>query len=415
MFSATRTASAASLAARRAFSTAARRDVVILSAVRTPIGSYMGSLKDVSATHLGSIAVREAIKRAGIDAKDVSEAFLGNVVSSNLGQAPAHQATVNAGVPWEVASTQVNKVCASGTKSIMMAAQSIMSGHNKCVVAGGFESMSQIPHYLPKARSGVGFGHVQLLDGVMKDGLTDAFDDHAMGICAEACAEKYGITREDQDAFAVESYRRAAEASAAGKFKEEIVPVEIKGRKGTVTVSEDEEFGRLKPEKVPTLRPAFTKSGTVTAANASSMNDGAAALIVADAEWAAERGLTPMARIRGFADAGRPAIEFTIAPADALPKAFADAGIEQAAVDLYEINEAFSVVALANNELLGLDAEKVNVNGGAVALGHPIGASGARICVTLLHALAQNNASIGAAAICNGGGGASAIVFERCE
>mmetsp|Transcript_16874 Transcript_16874/g.18824 ORF Transcript_16874/g.18824 Transcript_16874/m.18824 type:complete len:412 (+) Transcript_16874:32-1267(+) len=400
---------------KRAFhaSRAVKREAVILSASRTPIGSFNGALASLQGPELGAIAIKDAVAKAGVSVDDVGEAFLGNVVSANVGQAPARQAILKAGLPFSVPCTTVNKVCSSGLKSVMFAAQSVLLGQQNVTIAGGFESMSNIPYYLPRVRQGLGYGHGEVLDGVLKDGLWDASDDHHMGMCAEACAETYNFTREQQDAFALESYRRAAEAAQAGRFDAEIAPVTIKTRKGEVSVTTDEEWSKVKMDKVPGLRPAFTKTGTVTAANASSLNDGAAAFVVADAEWAASKGLKPLARIRGFGDAAKAPIEFTTAPALAVPVALKNAGLAQSDVDLWEINEAFSVVSLANNQLLNLDPSTVNVNGGAVALGHPIGASGARILVTLLHTLQQQDKSVGVAAICNGGGGAAALVVER--
>lgn len=389
---------------------------VILSAARTPVGSFQGALSSFTGPQLGAIAVKDAMTKSGVAGEDVDEVYLGNVCSAGVGQAPARQAAIHGGLPWSVPCTTVNKVCSSGMKSIYLGAQTVMAGTNNVIVSGGFESMSNIPFYLPKGRTGYGYGHGQVLDGVVKDGLWDAFDDQHMGSCAEKCAEHYGFTREQQDAFALESYRRANAATEAGLFKAEIAPVEIKQRKGDPKmVSVDEEPGKLRPDKVAGLRPAFKKDGTVTAANASSLNDGGAALVVAGESWSADRSLTPMARIIGFGDAAHEPIWFTTAPSLAIPVALARAGITAADVDLWELNEAFSVVGLVNNQLLGLDPAKVNVNGGAVGIGHPIGASGARIVITLLHALIQQDKTIGVAGICNGGGGASAIVVERLK
>jgi len=389
---------------------------VILSASRTPVGAFNGALKAFTGPELGAIAIKDAIAKAGVQGEDVKEALLGNVVSAGVGQAPARQAVIKAGLPQSVCCTTINKVCSSGMKSLMLGAQSVQAGANDLVLAGGFESMSNIPFYLPKARNGYGYGHGQVLDGVIKDGLWDAFDDQHMGSCAEHCASKMGFSREDQDNFALESYRRANAAIAAGLFKDEIASVEIKQRKGDPIIFDtDEEPGNLKPSKVPGLRPAFKKDGTVTAANASSLNDGAAAFVVSSGGYAADRGLKPIARVIGYGDAEHAPIWFTTAPALAVPVALRNAGIEASDVDLWELNEAFSVVSLANNQLLGLDPAYVNVNGGSVAIGHPIGASGARIIVTLLHALRQQDKTIGVAAICNGGGGASAIVVERLQ
>lgn len=389
---------------------------VILSASRTPVGAFQGSLSSLTGPELAGVAIKDAMSKAGVAGEDVGEAYLGNVCSAGVGQAPARQAVVHGGLPWSVPCTTVNKVCSSGMKSIYLGAQTIMAGTNDVIVAGGFESMSNIPFYLPKARTGYGYGHGQVQDGVVKDGLWDAFDDRHMGSCAEVCAEKYGFTREDQDNFALESYRRANASIEAGLFDAEIAKVEIKQRKGDPKViSQDEEPGKVNPAKVGSLRPAFKKDGTVTAANASSLNDGAAAMIVAGEGWAQDRSLSPMARIIGFGDAAQEPVWFTTAPALAVPVALKNAGITMADVDLWELNEAFSVVGLANNKLLDLDPATVNVNGGSVAIGHPIGASGARIVTTLLHALQQKDKTIGVAAICNGGGGASCIVVERLK
>jgi acetyl-CoA C-acetyltransferase len=392
-----------------------KREVVILSAVRTPIGSFNGSLAALSATQLGGAAVKEALKRSGVKNEEVDEVLLGNVVGAGGGQAPARQAAIKAGLPWSVPCTTVNKVCSSGMKTIMFAAQSILTGDNRVVVTGGFESMTNVPYYLLKARSGYGLGNGELVDGVIKDGLWDAFDNHHMGMCAEACAEEYKISREAQDAYCLEAYRRAQTAWKSGLFTEEVVPISVPQKKGDAKIiKEDEEPSKLQADKVPSLKSAFKpKGGTVTAANASKLNDGASALIVADGEWARSRGLKPIARILGYADAERLPIEFPTAPALAIPKALKHAGIDAKQVDYWEINEAFSVVALANAKILGLDINKVNVNGGGVSLGHPIGSSGARIVTTLIHILKQKNAKIGVAGICNGGGGASSVVIER--
>jgi len=377
------------------------------------MGSFQGSLASMKAPELGAVAVKAAMERSGVQASDVDEVYLGNVCSAGVGQAPARQAALKGGLEKGVPCTTINKVCSSGMKSVYLGAQTIMAGTNKVVVTGGFESMSNIPYYLPQGRTGHGYGHGKVVDGLLNDGLWDAFDDHHMGMCAETCAEKYGFTREMQDAYALESYARAKAAQEAGLFNAEICPVEIKSRRGVVTVSEDEEVGKLRADKVASLRPAFKKDGTVTAVNASSINDGAASLIVADEEWACEKGLKPMARIIGFGDYAHEPLWFTTAPAGSVPIALKRAGIEQSDVDLWELNEAFSVVALANNQLLNLDPSTVNINGGAVALGHPIGASGARVVTTLLHNLQQQDKTIGVASICNGGGGASCIVVER--
>ena len=390
------------------------QEVVIVSAVRTPIGSFNGSLAAVSATQLGAAAIKGAVERAGIQAAQVNEVFMGNVISANLGQAPATQAATFAGLPNTIPSTTINKVCASAMKAVMLGAQTIQSGANEIVIAGGMESMSNVPFYLDKARNGYRLGHGQVIDGLVKDGLWDVYKNYHMGSAAELCSRDHNISREAQDAFAIESYKRSAAAAEAGKFKNEIVPVWIPQRKGDpIVVSEDEEYRNIKFDKVPTLAAVFEKEGTVTAANASTLNDGAVALVLMSASKAAELGLKPLAKIRGFADAQQAPEYFTTAPAKAIPLAIAKAGLSASDIDYYEINEAFSVVALANNKILGLDASKVNVNGGAVALGHPLGASGARIIATLINVLEQNNAKYGVAGICNGGGGASAIVIEK--
>lgn len=390
------------------------KEVYIVSAVRTPIGSFGGSLASLSATQLGAIAVKGAINKIGLDPNLIQEVFFGNVISAGLGQAPATQVAVGAALGYNIPCTLVNKVCASGMKAIMVGAQSIMLGQNDIVVAAGAESMSNIPYYLTKARYGYKYGNGELLDGLTYDGLTDVYNHCAMGVCADNTAKEMNISRQDQDTFAINSYKRAAAAWAAGKFKDEIIPVEIAGRKGDVTIfGEDEEYKNVNFDKIPGLRAVFTKDGTVTAANASTINDGAAAVILMSKEKAQELGITPIAKIRGFADAAQDPMWFTTTPSLAIPKAIKMAGVEKSDVEYYEINEAFSAVAIANNMKLDLDASKVNVNGGAVALGHPLGASGARITITLANVLKQNNATIGVAAICNGGGGASAIVIEK--
>ena len=390
------------------------KEVYIVSAVRTPIGSFGGSLASVTATQLGSIAVRGAMDKIGLDLKFVQELFFGNVLSAGLAQAPATQVAVGAGLGYNIPCTLVNKVCASGMKAIMFGAQSIMLGQNDVIVAGGMESMSNIPYYLMKARYGYKYGNGELIDGLTFDGLTDVYNHCAMGVCADNTAKEMNISRQDQDQYAIQSYKRTAAAWAAGKFKDEIIPVKITGRKGDVTLfAEDEEYKNVNFEKIPGLKPVFTKDGTVTAANASTINDGAAAVILMSKEKAKELGLKPVARILGFADAAQDPMWFTTTPSLAIPKAMKAAGIDKKDVGYYEINEAFSAVALANNSKLGLDHEKVNVNGGAVALGHPLGASGARITITLANVLKQNQATIGIAAICNGGGGASAIIIEN--
>ncbi|MFD2099151.1 acetyl-CoA C-acyltransferase [Flagellimonas iocasae] len=387
--------------------------VVIVSAVRTPIGSFMGALSTVPAPKLGAVAIKGALEKIGLKPELVEEVLMGNVVQAGTGQAPARQAAIFAGIPNTVPCTTVNKVCASGMKAIMQGAQSIALGENSIVVAGGMENMSLIPHYV-HMRNGVKFGPTTLVDGMQKDGLVDAYDQNAMGVCADACATEYKFSREDQDAYAIQSYKRSAAAWESGKFKDEVIPVEVPQRRGEpIIVSEDEEYKNVKLDKIPALRPAFTKEGTVTAANASTINDGAAAVVLMSEEKAKELGLEPLAYIKGYADAAHEPEWFTTAPAKALPKALERAGVSISDIDYFEFNEAFSVVGLANIKLLGLTDANVNVNGGAVSLGHPLGCSGARITITLLNVLKQNNAKLGAAAICNGGGGASAIVLER--
>lgn len=389
------------------------KKVVIVSAVRTPIGSFMGALSSVPATKLGAAAIKGALHKINLDPKLVDEVLMGNVVQAGNGQAPARQAALYAGLSENVTCTTVNKVCASGMKAVMQGAQAIMAGDAEIVVAGGMENMSLIPHYV-HLRNGVKFGPTSLIDGMQKDGLTDAYDNNAMGVCADLCASEYNFTREDQDNFAIQSYERSAAAWEAGKFDTEIVPVEVPQRRGdAIIVSKDEEFTNVKLDKIPSLAPVFTKDGTVTAANASTINDGAAALVLMSEEKAQALGLKPLAYIRSYADAAQEPKWFTTAPAKALPKAIEKAGLTVADVDYFEFNEAFAVVGLANAKILGIDNAKINVNGGAVSLGHPLGCSGARIIVTLINVLNQNNAKVGAAAICNGGGGASAIVIER--
>lgn len=376
------------------------------------MGSFLGNLSTVPAPQLGATAIRAAVEQAGIAPADVNEVFMGNVLQAGLGQAPARQAALGAGLTHEVPCTTVNKVCASGMKAIALAGAAIANGDADIVVAGGMENMSQVPHYMD-ARQGTKFGDLKLRDGMLVDGLTDVYNATHMGNCAELCAKDHEFSREDQDAFAVESYRRAAEAWSAGAFASEVVPVEVPQRKGDpVIVSEDQEYKQVKLEKIPALRPAFQKDGTVTAANASTLNDGASALVLASAEAVERLGLKPIAKLVAAADAAQAPEWFTTAPAKALPKALDKAGWKTADVDLWELNEAFAVVGLANNKLLGLDASKVNVNGGAVALGHPLGSSGSRIIVTLIHALKSRGLSKGAAGICNGGGGASAMCIE---
>jgi len=390
------------------------REVCIVAAVRTPIGSFGGSLVSVSAIQLGSIAVQGAMAKIGLDSKLVQELIFGNVVSAGVGQAPATQVAVAAGLGYDIPCTLVNKVCASGMKAMMLGAQSIMLGQNDVVVAGGMESMSNIPYYLMKARYGYKYGNGELVDGLAFDGLTDVYNRCAMGVCADNTAKEMKISRQDQDDYAIRSYQRTAAAWSAGKFNDEIIPVEITGRKGEVTsFNQDEEYKNVNFEKIPGLKPAFTKDGTVTAANASTINDGAAAVILMSKEKAIAVGVKPLARILGFADAAQDPMWFTTTPSLAIPKALKTAKVDAKGVGYYEINEAFSAVAIANNKKLGLDPAKVNVNGGAVAMGHPLGASGARITITLMNVLRQNNASVGVAAICNGGGGASAIVIEN--
>lgn len=387
--------------------------VVIVSAARTPIGSFMGGLSTVTAPQLGAIAIKGAIEKIDLDPKLVDEVFIGNVVQAGVGQAPARQAAILAGLSNTIPCTTVNKVCASGMKSVMFAAQAIISGDAEVVIAGGMENMSLIPHYV-HLRNGVKFGPSSLIDGMQKDGLSDAYDNNAMGVCADLCAVEYKISRETQDAFAIQSYERSAKAWSDGKFDSEIIPVSVPQRRGEpVIVSKDEEYSNVKLDKIPSLNPAFTKDGTVTAANASTINDGAAALIIMSEEKALSLGLKPLAYIRGYADAAHEPKWFTTAPAKALPIALEKAGISINDVDYFEFNEAFAVVGLANAKILGLTQDKINVNGGAISLGHPLGCSGARIIVTLLNVLNQNNGKIGAAAICNGGGGASAIVIEK--
>lgn len=389
--------------------------VYIVSTARTPLGSFGGALADISATQLGAIAIKGVLERAGLSAEHVEEVIFGNVCSANLGQAPARQAALYAGLLPGTVCTTVNKVCASGMKSAMLAAQSIMLGMRDVVVAGGMENMSQIPYYVPKARFGYKYGHAELIDGLAKDGLTDAYNQSAMGVCADRTAVKYNISREDQDAYAVRSYQRAAYATREGLFQPEIVPVPLPVRKGDpVFLREDEEYKNVHFDKIPALRPAFSKDGTVTAANASTINDGAAAMLLMSEKALKAHNLQPVARIVGFADAEQEPEWFTTAPTLAAPRALSMAGLQQKDIDFYEVNEAFSVVALAFNQVLGLDAERVNIFGGAVSLGHPLGASGARIMVTLNNVLQQKMGKYGMAAICNGGGGASAIVLERC-
>jgi len=390
------------------------KEVFIAAAVRTPIGSFGGALSKLSATELGSAAIKGALEKIKVNPKEVQEVFMGNVVSANLGQAPARQAALGAGIGQEVPCTTVNKVCSSGMKSVMFGAQSIMLGHNDLVVAGGMESMSNIPYYAPKARWGAKYGGFEMVDGLQKDGLTDAYDHLAMGNCADATAEKYNISREAQDEYAIRSYKLSAESTEKGYFKDEIVPVMVPQRKGDpIAVTEDEEFKRVKFEKIPQLRAAFSKNGTVTAANASTINDGAAAVVLVSKEKMEELGLTPLAKIVAFADAAHEPKWFTTAPTKAAPKALERAGLKLDDIDYFEVNEAFAVVPMAFNHDLGIDPNKVNIHGGSVSLGHPLGASGARILVTLNGVLQHKNARRGLATLCNGGGGASAIIIEK--
>ena len=388
------------------------KEVVIVSVARTPIGSFMGSLSKIAAPKLGAIAIKGALDKINLNPNLIDEVFMGNVVSAGVGQAPARQAAIFAGIPDTVPCTTINKVCSSGMKSVMLAAQSIYLGDAEIVVAGGMENMSLIPHYL-HGRQGTKFGPTTLEDGMQKDGLVDAYDKVAMGVCADACATKYGFSREDQDAYAIQSYQRSSEAWKSGKFSDEIIPVEIPQRRGApILMIEDEEYKNVKMDKIPSLRAAFSKEGTVTAANASTINDGGAALILMSTEKALELKLTPIAKIKSFADAAHEPEWFTTAPSKAIPKALSKANITIDNVDYFELNEAFSVVGLANMKILNIKNERVNVNGGAVSLGHPLGVSGARIIIALTSILKQNNAKIGAAGICNGGGGASAMILE---
>jgi len=390
------------------------KEVYIVSAARTPIGRFGGVLTGFSAIQLGSMSIRGALKRAAVDPEYIQEVFMGNVISANLGQAPARQAAIGAGIGHHVPCTLINKVCASGMKAIMIGAQSIMLGINNLVVSGGMESMSNIPYYIPKARFGYKYGNAELVDGLQKDGLWEVYHQFAMGNCADHTATEMKITRAEQDEYAIQSYQRAAETTQKGLFRDEIIPVEIPQKKGDMLViDEDEEYKAVDFEKIPKLKPVFSSDGTVTAANASTINDGASALILASAEQIKELNLKPVAKIIGFADAAQDPLWFTTTPALAIPKALNMAGIKKEDVDYYEINEAFSVVVLANNRLLELNPVQVNVFGGAVALGHPIGCSGARITTTLINVLDKRKGKIGVAGICNGGGGASALVIEK--
>lgn len=390
------------------------KEVYIVSAVRTPIGSFGGSLSTVPAPKLGAAAIKGALAKINLDPKEVNEVYMGNVLQANLGQAPARQAALFAGITHEVPCTTVNKVCASGMKSISLGAQAIQCGDADVVVVGGMENMSSVPHYM-MARNGVKLGNITMIDGMVNDGLTDVYNQVHMGVCAEKCAEKYNITREDQDKFAITSYERSAAAWGAGKFNDEIVPVEVPQRKGdAIIVDKDEEYLNVKMDKIPALSPVFRKDGTVTAANASTLNDGASALILMSKEKMEALGLKPLAKIVGYADAAQDPEWFTTAPSLAIPKALKKAGISANQVDFWELNQAFSVVGIANTQILELDPAKVDVNGGAVALGHPLGNSGSRIIVTLINVLKQNGGKIGGAGICNGGGGASAMIIENC-
>jgi acetyl-CoA C-acetyltransferase len=390
-----------------------KKEVYIISAARTPMGSFLGAFASIPATQLGSIAIKGALEKSSAPVDAIDEVFMGNVLQAGVGQAPARQAALGAGLNQNVPCTTINKVCASGMKSIMLGAQSILSGDNHIVIAGGMENMSQTPHYLD-GRNGTKFGNIGMLDGITKDGLLDVYNKVPMGNCAELCAKEYNITREDQDNFAITSYTRAAAAWSAGRFNDEIVPVSVPQRKGDpISVSEDEEYKNVFLDKIPGLRPAFDKDGTITAANASTLNDGASALVLASAEAVEKYSLKPIAKIVSYADAAQAPEWFTTAPSLAVPKALEKAGLKTSDVDYWELNQAFSVVGLANMKILGLDPSKVDVNGGAVALGHPLGNSGSRIIVTLINVLKQNSAKIGGAAICNGGGGASAMIIEN--
>jgi acetyl-CoA C-acetyltransferase len=389
------------------------KEVFIVSATRTPMGSFGGVLAGFSATELGSFAIKGALEKAGIEFSEIDEVLMGNVCSANLGQAPARQASIKAGLGYNVPATTINKVCSSGMKAIALAAQNIMLGFTDVAVAGGMESMSNVPFYVPKARFGYKYGNATLVDGLANDGLMDAYDHRAMGFCADATAKKYAISREEQDRFAIQSYTRASEATQSGRFSSEITPVTIAGKKGDVIISEDEEFKNVFFDKIPTLRPVFEKDGTVTAANASTINDGASAVILASAAAVKKYGLKPIAKILSFADAEQEPQWFTTSPTIAAPLALKRAKMELKDVNYFEVNEAFAVVAQAFSQVMGVDEKIMNVNGGAVALGHPLGSSGSRIITTLAHVLQQNDASVGLAAICNGGGGASAMIIER--
>jgi acetyl-CoA C-acetyltransferase len=389
------------------------KEVYIVAAVRTPLGSFNGMFSSISATQLGAAAIKGAMDKINLDPKEINEVYMGNVLQAGLGQAPARQASIFAGIGEEVPATTINRVCASGMKAITLGAQSIMLGINDVVVAGGMENMTQVPHYLKNSRAGFKFGDVTMQDGIALDGLTDVYNNCLMGVVADDTAKEYNITREQQDAYAINSYKRSAAAWAAGKFKDEVVGVAVPQRKGEpVLISEDEEYKNVFFDKIPSLRPAFSKDGTATAANSSTMNDGAAAVILMSKEKCEALGLKPIAKIRSFADVAQAPNKFTTSPALAIPKALEKAGLTKDEVDFYELNEAFSLVCLVNNQLLGIDESKTNVHGGAISLGHPLGASGARIIVTLINVLQQNNGKIGAAGICNGGGGAGSVVIE---
>lgn len=391
------------------------KEVYIVSAVRTAIGSFNGSLSSVQAPKLGAAAIKGALSKIDFDHNLINEVIMGNVLQAGIGQAPARQAAIYAGLNPETICTTINKVCASGMKSVSLGAQSIMLGLSDIVVAGGMENMSLVPHYLMNSRAGYKYGNFQAIDGILNDGLTDAFGNIHMGVCAETCAKEYGFTREQQDEFAVQSYKRSEKAWIDGKFANEVVPVEIPQRSGDpLQFVQDEEYKNVKYDKVPTIKPVFQKDGTITAANASTINDGASALILISGEKMRELGLTPIARIVSFADTEQDPHWFTTSPSKALPKAAKIGGLQISDLDYFELNEAFSVVGLVNNKLMNLDPSRVNVNGGAVSLGHPLGSSGSRILVTLINVLKQNNGKFGGAAICNGGGGASAMVIENC-
>ena len=403
------------IAARGFSSSIGDNESFVVGLARTPVGKLGGALSSLTAPQLGAHVISSALERSGMDTGLVEEAFMGNVVSANIGQAPTRQAVIGSGLHLDVPSTTINKVCASGMKALMTASMSITSGYRNACVAGGMESMSNIPYYLPGARTGYRLGNNKVVDGLVNDGLWDIYNNQHMGMCGESCATDFNITREDQDAYAIQSYQRAAAAWEAGKFTDEVAPVTIKGKRGKpdTVISVDEEFTNIKMDKITSIPSAFKKDGTITAANASTINDGATAMVVVSGKMVKDLNLTPLFKIRGYGDAARAPVEFTIAPSDAVPRALAMAGVSAKDIEYHEINEAFSVVAMANARLMDLDMARVNVNGGAVALGHPIGSSGARIIGTLYNVLKQNNATLGCASICNGGGGASAIVIER--